>query len=202
MRTSLALMIVIVTITANTATGGKFNRVLSAGDDAPAWQNLPGVDGKTHSLHDLDDNPCVVLVFWANRCPMARMYEARFKTLVEKYTPQKVAFVAISVSNADADKLPAMQQRAKTSGYKFAYLHDATQQTARDYGALVTPQVFVLDADRKVVYLGAIDDNKQADRVKHHYLQDAIAATLAGKPPEVRETLQFGCAIEYDQTAD
>jgi len=80
----------------------------------------------------------------------------------------------------------------------YEYLFDASQQTARDYGATCTPHAFLLDGHRKIVYAGAIDDDMNADSVKHHSLRDAIDAVLAGKEPTVATTKQFGCGIHYE----
>jgi hypothetical protein len=76
-------------------------------------------------------------------------------------------------------------------------LHDDGQKVGREYGAAVTPHVFLLDRNRKIAYMGAIDDNMDAEKVKKHYLSDAIKAVLAGKSPETTETRQFGCGIHY-----
>ena len=90
-----------------------------------------------------------------------------------------------------------MKERAKEKGFNFPYLHDETQQTGHNYGAQKTPHVFVLDQQRKLAYVGAIDDNMEASEVKSQYLRDALDALLAGKQPPKAETKAVGCGIKY-----
>jgi peroxiredoxin len=183
---------------------GKFNEKLSIGDQAPEWRDLPdAVSGKKHSLADVKDAEVVVVAFTCNSCPVATDYEDRILKLAEQYGigaaagKSKVALVAINVNKVKADLPPAMKARAEKKKYPFPYLYDETQQIARDFGALFTPEFFVLDRDRRVVYMGGMDDNSDIAKVKEHYLAPAIDAALAGKPPAVTETLPRGCRIRY-----
>jgi hypothetical protein len=91
-----------------------------------------------------------------------------------------------------------MKERAEEKGFKFAYLYDPSQQIGRAYGATVTPHAFLLDGDRNVAYIGAIDDNMKPDQASKHHLRDAIDATLAGSKPEVDTTKPVGCGIKYE----
>ena len=122
-----------------------------------------------------------MLVFTCNHCPVARAYEDRLVALQKDYEPKGVQFVAVNVNNIPADRLDKMKKRAKAKGLQFPYLYDSTQKIGHDYGATVTPHVFVLDKDRKIAYMGAVDDNMQVDKVKKHYLRNALDASLAGK---------------------
>ena len=178
-------------------TAGKFNAVLKTGDPAPAWTGLLGVDGKRHSLGDLKDAPAVLLVFLSNRCPMTRAYEARLKRLASEYRKRGLKVVGVSIGHAPTDRLDKMIARSAMSKYNFPYCIDLTQRLGRRYGATCTPHAFLLDARRRVAYMGAIDDNVEPARIEFHYLRDAIRAVLAGKRPEVVETLQKGCEIKY-----
>jgi hypothetical protein len=90
-----------------------------------------------------------------------------------------------------------MKARAEKKKYPFPYLFDETQQIAREFGALTTPEFFALDRERKVVYMGAMDDNGDAAAVKQRYLEDAVEAALAGKKPDTTETAPVGCRIRY-----
>jgi peroxiredoxin len=186
------------------AHAGKYNEKLSIGDKAPAWKDLlDAVSGKKHSLADFKDAEVVVVVFTCNSCPVATDYEDRILKLAEKYAvgpSQKignVALVAINVNKVKTDLPAAMKQRAEKKKYPFPYLFDETQQIARDYGALFTPEFFVLDRDRRVVYMGAMDDNSDAAKVTQNYLGPAVEAALAGKQPNTAETLPVGCRIRY-----
>jgi peroxiredoxin len=176
----------------------KFNNVLAVGDKAPDWTGLPGVDDKTHSLSDYGDAKAVVVVFTCNHCPVAKMYEARLIELANTFE-KDVQVVAISVSHNGADGLEKMKARAAESKFPYPYLYDESQQSGRSYGATATPHFFLLDGSRKIAYMGAFDDNFDLKRVEKHYLVDAVKAVLAGKAPRIRESLQRGCPIEYEE---
>jgi peroxiredoxin len=200
-RVWLGLASLLLTAAAPRSMAGQYNADRSIGDPGAAWQGLPGVDGQLHSLADLAEHQAVVVVFTCNTCPYAVDYEDRLCRLARKYamTPGKVAVVAINVHTIEEDLLPAMQRRAAEKAFPFPYLHDATQQIAKDYGAARTPEFFLLDQERKIVYMGAMDDNTKEAEVKRHYLEEAIAAVLAGKPVAVSETPPVGCAIRYQR---
>jgi peroxiredoxin len=186
-------------VASNSGMAGEYNPVLNIGDKAPAWENLPGVDGKKHSLSDLKETPVVVVVFTCNSCPYAVDYEDRVNALAKKHQGDaaKVKVVAINVNLVEADSLAKMQERAKEKGFAFPYLFDESQKIAKDYGATRTPEFFVLDAERKIVYMGAMDDSSDAAKVTKHYVGPAIDAALAGKPADVKETVAVGCNIRF-----
>ncbi len=171
---------------------------LKIGDAAPFFSGIIGTDDKEHSLKDYQSDKLVVLVFTCNHCPVAQAYQDRLKALQKDYQEKGVQIVAVNVNNLDADKLDKMKARAKEKKYDFPYLYDASQKIGKDYGAKVTPHVFVLDKDRKVAYMGAVDDNMDESKVKKHLLRDAIDALLAGKEPKEKVTKQFGCGIKYE----
>jgi peroxiredoxin len=106
--------------------------------------------------------------------------------------------VAINVNKIPEDSLEKMQERATDKEFPFAYLFDASQQIAKDYGAQSTPEVILLDRDRKVAYMGAFDDSTDASKVAVKYLDAAVDAVLAGNPPETKETYPHGCRIRYE----
>lgn len=176
----------------------KFNKVLNIGEKAPVWTDLPGVDDKIHSLSDYADAKALVLVFTCNHCPVAKQYEERLLQLARKHE-KKVQVVAISVSHNGADRLEKMKLRAADKKIPFPYLYDESQESARAYGATVTPHFFVLDSDRKIAYMGAFDDNIfEPEKAEKHYVVDAVDAVLADKEPKIKEALQRGCAIEFE----
>ena len=194
----IALLVTVVFAACESpAWAGKFNRVLSVGDPAPAWKDLIGVDDKRHNLVDCQSK-LVVLIFIANHCPIAAAYEERLKQLAVDYRKRDVELVAISVSQLNSDRLDKMKERGKDSKFSFPYLQDASQSIGHRYGATMTSQVFVLNAERRIAYMGAFDDHwRDAAKVETHYTRVAIDALLAGKQPEIRETRPVGCAIEY-----
>ncbi len=197
-RTVAGIAIMAALWSGGRALAGEFNETLSPGDAAPAWENLPGVDGQRHSLADVDAE-VVVVVFTCNSCPVAADYEDRIIALAKKYggTDGKAAFVAINVNRIPEDSLPKMKERAEQRGFPFPYLFDESQNIARAYGAAFTPEFFVLDKNRRVAYMGGMDDSSDPKRVKTRYLEPAIQAVLAGEKPETAETVARGCRIRY-----
>jgi peroxiredoxin len=181
------------------AQAGQFNSVLSIGDPAPAWKDLPGVDGKRHSLGDLHDSEIVVVVFTCNSCPIASDYEDRIIGFAKEYCGpgQKVALVAINVNTVEEDLLPQMKERATAKRFPYPYLFDQSQKIGKAYGAVFTPEFFVLDKDRKIAYTGAFDDNVEPTKIKHAYLEPAVKAVLIGMKPNPAETQASGCLIRY-----
>ncbi|MCS6852378.1 MAG: thioredoxin family protein [Gemmataceae bacterium] len=186
---------------ATPVSAGEFNKKLNIGDPAPSWSNLPGVDGKNHSLSDLKDKDVVVVCITCNHCPVAVAYEDRIINFVKKHCgpESKVAFVAINVNNLEADRLPKMIERAKEKGFNFPYLHDESQRIGREFGATVTPEFFVLNKERKVVYMGAMDDSNDPSKVKVNYLEAAVEAALKGDKPSQAETKARGCSVKYEK---
>ena len=179
--------------------GALFATELKIGDPAPDFKGIVGIDDKEHSLSDFKDSKLVVLVFTCNHCPVASAYEERFVALQNDYKAKGVQVVAVNVNNIEADRLGKMKERAEAKKFNFPYLYDASQKIGHDYGATVTPHVFLLDQKRKVAYMGAVDDKQNADQVKKTYLRDAIDALLDGKTPPETVTKQFGCGIQYDK---
>lgn len=178
---------------------GEFNKKLNVGDPAPVWKDLPGTDGKTHSLTDLKDKDAVVVVFHCNSCPIANDYEDRLITFTKKHCAPdaKTALVAINVNTIPDDRLDKMKVRAEKKKYNFPYLYDESQKIAKDFGAQYTPEFFVLNKDRKVVYMGAMDDTSNEREAKVNYLEPALEAALKGEKLPKGETLARGCMIRF-----
>jgi peroxiredoxin len=177
---------------------GKFNKKISVGSSAPTWSKLPGTDGKKHSLSDLKDKDVVVMVVTCNHCPVAVAYEDRIIDLTRKYG-SRVGVVAINVNSSEEDRLPKMIERAREKGFNFPYLYDESQDVGRAYGASVTPEFFVLNKERKIVYMGAMDDSISPQNVKTSYVEPAVDAALKGSTPAVSETRARGCGVQYER---
>lgn len=179
---------------------GEFNPTLSIGDTAPVWKALPGVDGKDHSLADVDESKPVVVAFICNSCDVAADYEDRLIAFTKKHQDEAVV-IAICASAKPADALPRLRERAEEKKFPFDYLHDKSQAAGQAYGANYTPEFFVLSpgkpGDRRIVYMGAMDDSTYADKVKSNYLEPALAAAIKGDAPAVKETAPRGCRIKY-----
>lgn len=184
---------------AGAVAAGEYNRVLDIGDPAPAWQGLPGVDGKDHSLADLRERAAVVLVFTCNSCPYAVDVEDRLVALADDLRARDVAVVAVNVNQVPEDSPEAMKRKAEAQGFRFPYLFDETQQIARDYGATTTPEWFVLDGQRRIAYMGSLDDSPDGSQVTRRYVRAAVDAVLQGDAPEVTETIPIGCRIWFER---
>lgn len=178
---------------------GEFNKKISVGDAAPTFGKLPAADGKEYALADYKDKDVVVVIITCNHCPVAVAYEDRIIDFTKKHAGpnSKVAVVAINVNNGKDDRLPRMIERAKEKGFNFPYLYDESQKIAKELGARVTPEFFVLNKERKIAYLGAMDD--KADSPSQNYLEAAVEATLKGQEPKIKETNGRGCAVQYQK---
>jgi peroxiredoxin len=200
MRFAIAIAAVwLLFVAGDSALAGEFNEVLSIGDAAPSWSELPGTDGKKHSLADYKSKDFVVLVFTCATCPTAVDYEDRINDLAKRMGGDsgKVAVVAVCVNHVKGDQLPDLTERAKNREFAFDYLYDESQKIAKDYGAIFTPEFFVLNKDRKVIYMGALDDVTDASKVSKKYVEEAIAANSKGMPVSVTETIARGCRVRY-----
>ncbi len=163
---------------------------------------LPGVDGRDHSLGDYGDSAALVLVQTCNHCPYAQAWEGRLIEVARDYADRGVSVVAINsndAANHPEDSFPEMAKRAEAKGYTFDYLHDESQEIARTLGAERTPEVFLYDGDRKLVYHGAIDDNRDENAVSQNYLRDALDAVLAGGEPAPADTAPVGCTVKWSR---
>jgi peroxiredoxin len=158
-------------------------KTLAIGVAAPDFK-LPGVDGKDHALGDFKEAKLLVVLFTCNHCPTAQAYEERVLKLQADYKEKGVALVAISPNDDQAVRLDElgytdlgdgfedMKLRAKERGFTFPYLYDGeTQKTSKAYGVVATPQAFLFDAERKLRYVGRIDDAEVKTVTSHDLLR-------------------------------
>jgi peroxiredoxin len=198
MLLSVAVLALIVT----PAMAGKYNKKLSVGDKAPDFSGIPAYDAAAKqdsslSLADLKED-VVVLCFSGNHCPVVQAYENRMIDFVNSVKGKPVKFVAVSVANMDEDRLPAIKKYTADKGSNYTYGYDESQAIGKAYGATNTPQFFVLDKDRKIAYMGAMDDSPNNEsKVTKNYLRDAVNAVLKGEKPELEETRPVGCGVTY-----
>jgi len=170
------------------------------------------VDGKTYSLADFKKAPILMVVFLSNHCPYSHAAETRLLPFVAEMKGRGLAVVAINPNHPDAvridelgyskysDSYEDMKLYAKEQGFTFPYLYDGdTQTTAKAYGALCTPEVFLFDHDRKLRYLGRFDDSRFGDAasVKSSDARNAVEELLAGKPVTTAVTKSFGCSTKW-----
>lgn len=201
---SLPLLVLLLVAMSGVALAGKFNKVLSPGDAAPEWKDVPGTDGKKYSLADFKDKDVLVVVVTCNSCEYAVDVEDRLAALGKKFEKDgNCALVAICPSppKVAEDAPEELAKRAKEKGFRFPYLVDPTQQTVRAFGATRTPEFFVFNKDRKLVYQGNLDDSPEAKKeITKRFVEDAVTAALAGKKPAVEETAPIGCLVRFLRT--
>lgn len=169
---------------------------LTLGEEAPNF-TLPDTDGNEQSPNGA---PATVVVFTCNHCPYALAWQGRLEDVARDYAEQGVRVLAINANDADRyprDSYEAMQARIASEGWPMPYLHDASQEVAHAYGAKTTPDVFVLDAQRRLRYRGAPDSDYDDESQRAAWLRDALDAVLAGSEPSPAETKPVGCSIKW-----
>jgi peroxiredoxin len=168
---------------------------IGVGDKAPGF-DLPDTEGARHSL---DRGPAVV-VFTCNHCPYALAWQDRINDAARDYSDRGVRFLAINSNDAGRyprDSYEAMQQRVREEDWPLPYLHDESQQVAHDYGAQVTPDVFVVDANGVLRYRGAPDADYADPSQGGAWLRGAVDAVLDERDPDPAETDPVGCSIKW-----
>jgi len=172
---------------------------LSVGDQAPDFK-LKNINDRMVSLSDFKAQKGYIIVFTCNHCPYAVMYEDRINALNNKYSDLGYQVIAINPNDPAVqpqDSFDEMKKRAKEKNFNFPYLFDEGQKVYPMYGATRTPHFFVLDANKTVKYIGALDDNAQdANAVTIKYIENAIDAMAKGKNPEPSFTKAVGCTIK------
>jgi peroxiredoxin len=192
-------------------TADGLTKTLEIGASAPDF-DLPGVDGKRHSLKDYASARILMIVFTANHCKTAQAYEERLKQIVNDYSDKGVQVVAIGANDPQAlslsemvysdmgDSFAEMKIRAQERNFNYPYLYDGdTQVTARAYGPVSTPHVFIFDQARKLRYVGRVDNSENTNNITQQDARRALDALLAGKPVPVEKTRTFGCSIKWSE---
>jgi peroxiredoxin len=205
----LALSVILTIPIALSAQDGI--RDLKIGDPAPDFA-LPGIDGKTHRLSDFKDGKVLMVFFTSNHCPTSHGADARLKKFLASTRPRGLTFVAINPNHPDGlsidelgyskynDGFEDMKKYAADRGFDFPYLYDGeTQGTAKAYGCLATPHVFIFDAERKLRYKGRFDDSpyEAESTVKSPDAKNAVEALFAGQPVPVPITKPHGCSTKW-----
>lgn len=180
---------------------------LKVGDTAPDFQ-LKNIDGKIYSLESIakeyaekgQELKGYIVTFTCNTCPFAVKYEDRLIATHNKMAPKGWPIVAIQPNDPEiqpGDSMDKMQERADEKGFPFVYLMDEGQKVYPQYGASRTPHIFLLDANLKVRYIGALDDNaNNAEAVQNEYVVQAIEAIESGKAVNPDFTRAIGCTIK------
>jgi peroxiredoxin len=175
--------------------------MLPLGTTAPDFK-LPDTNGKNVSLADLKHQAALLVIFMCNHCPYVVHIRAGLAQLARDYTPRGVAMVGINANDAQshpADSPTRMKDEVKSAGYIFPYLYDETQVVAKAYRAACTPDIFLFDKNRKLVYRGQFDASRPGNGlpVTGKDLRAALDAVLAGKPVSENQKASIGCNIKW-----
>jgi peroxiredoxin len=175
--------------------------MLELGTKAPDFR-LPDTDGHVVALSDLAEAKALVVMFICNHCPFVKHVRAEIARLGAEYHRKGAALVAISSNDVAAyrdDSPERMREEKAAVGYTFPYLFDETQQVARAYRAACTPDFYVFDRDRRLVYRGQLDDSRPGNAVPvtGRDLRAALDAVLDGRPVDSRQKPSIGCNIKW-----
>jgi peroxiredoxin len=175
--------------------------MVELGTKAPDF-SLPDARGGTVLLSDFDDAKALLVVFMCNHCPFVKHVLNGLLSLAREYQLKGVAVVGISSNDVGAypeDGPELMAEFAEQMNFPFPYLYDATQEVARSYHAACTPDFFLFDEDRKLVYRGQMDDSRPGKKVPvtGADLRAALDAVLAGRPVPQEQRPSMGCNIKW-----
>lgn len=173
---------------------------LKLGDEAPYF-SLMGTDGRIHSLPDYVEAAALLVVFTCNHCPYARAYESRLAEIARNYRAQGLETIAICANdpeNFPEDSFERMVEKSQALDFPFPYLHDPAQNVAKAYDAACTPEAYLFDRNRRLVYHGWVDDNYlNPEQASRHDLKDAVEAVLKNQTPVTQLTPVLGCSIKW-----
>jgi peroxiredoxin len=176
--------------------------MLPLGTNAPAFSLPDATTGKTVSIADFRNAPALLVMFICNHCPYVKHVRSGLAQLVNDYQAKGVAAVGISANDVQGypDDSPAkMAAEAKDAGYTFPYLYDESQAVARAFQAACTPDLFLFDREKRLVYRGQLDDSRPGNGipVTGKDLRAALDAVLAGKPVPKEQKASIGCNIKW-----
>ncbi len=171
------------------------------GMEAPEF-DLPDPEGERYSLDDFADAPALLVVFMCNHCPYVKHIQDELAAFASEYLERGLAVVGINSNDWDRypeDRPEAMAREERRVGYPFPYLVDETQEVARAYGAACTPDFFLFDGDRRLVYRGQFDGSRPGNDVPvtGEDLRGATDRVLAGEPVPEDQAPSVGCNIKW-----
>ncbi len=175
--------------------------MLPLGTKAPDF-NLPDTEGKIVSLSDFQDAPGLLVVFMCNHCPFVKHLKPELSELINEFQPKGLAAIGINSNDAEnypEDRPEKMAEDVKEFGYRFPYLFDQNQTVAKAYRAACTPDFYLFDENRALVYRGQFDDSRPGnDRpVTGSDLRNAIRNVLEGRPVNTEQKPSIGCNIKW-----
>jgi peroxiredoxin len=178
----------------------KSGQTLKTGEQAPEF-SLPAIDGKTYSPKDFPNAKALLIIFMCNHCPFVIPKVPLMNKLYDKFKGQDLIMIGINSNNVEQypeDNFENMKKFAQEQGIEFIYAIDETQETAKAYGATCTPDPFLFDADKKLVYHGRFNDALDPDTTPTTKdMEEAIEAVLQGKKPQQEFLYSMGCNIKW-----
>jgi peroxiredoxin len=176
--------------------------MLALGTTAPAFSLKDVRDGKVHSTESLTGPKGLLVMFICTHCPFVKHVEKELARLGRDYQKSGIGIAAISSNDADnyPDDAPeGLARQAKNVGFVFPYLYDETQEAARAYDATCTPDFFLFDGKRKLVYRGQLDSSRPGNGtpVTGSDLRAAMDALVAGQPIAKEQRPSIGCNIKW-----
>jgi len=176
--------------------------MLELGTGAPDFSLPDVVSGRTISLKTFEDAKALLVMFICRHCPYVKHLQEELARLGADYQARDVAIVAISSNDAAEfpdDRPVSLREMAVVLGFTFPFCHDATQDVAKAYTAACTPDFFLFDAARRLVYRGQLDDSRpdSGRPVTGRDLRAAIDAVLAGRPVDADQKPSMGCNIKW-----
>ena len=172
---------------------------LQLGDRVPEFA-LPDTEGAEHRVPPADAPPATVLIVTCLHCPYVIAWNPRLRAVAEEYAPRGVRFLGIHSNDATrypADSLDHMKRFVREHDWPYPFLHDESQEVAHALGAEVTPHVFVLDGEHRLVYRGAPDADHRDPSQDAAWLRAALDAVLAGEPVAEADTRPRGCSVKW-----
>jgi len=178
------------------------SKMLALGTAAPPFRLPDTASGKTVAIEDFAGSRALLVAFVCNHCPYVKHILDGFVAFAREYGPRGLAVVAISsndVNTHPADSPAEMAKLARSKEFTFPYLYDESQAVARAYDAACTPDFFLFDGDRRLVYRGQFDGSRPggAQPVTGADMRAAADAVLAGKPAPAKQTASVGCSIKW-----
>ncbi|ASV74532.1 Alkyl hydroperoxide reductase and/or thiol-specific antioxidant family (AhpC/TSA) protein [Thermogutta terrifontis] len=175
--------------------------MLPLGAKAPDFA-LPDTEGRIVRLSDFDGAPALLVIFMCNHCPYVKHIADHLAQFTKEFQAKGVAIVGINSNDAASypdDSPEKMREEVKLRGYTFPYLYDETQEVAKAYRAACTPDFFLFDKERRLVYRGQYDDSRPGNGipVTGKDLRAAIEAVLAGRPVPPDQKPSLGCNIKW-----
>jgi hypothetical protein len=198
----LTLSLAFAAATASVAAANPENSTLAIGDAAPMRETrMKSVDGRELSIAEAAGKKGTLVIVICNHCPWVKAWQGRIASVGNDALKKGIGVIAVNPNDPaeyPEDDFDHMKKQSAKAVFKFPYVVDATSDVSRAFGATRTPEAFLFDAEGKLVYHGAVDDNaRQEKAVENPWLRQAVDAVANGRAVPVAETKAFGCSVKF-----